>query len=93
MGAEAQSTYLDGRIEVEYVGKQDDTAAFELKTEDYALLNASVVLRPFGDDHDLSFLLEGRNLTNSLARNHVSFTKDVLPLPGRDVRFSVRYSF
>lgn len=93
LGAEAQSSYLDARIEVEYVGKQEDTAAFEFATKDFARLNASLVLRPFGDGHDLSVLLEGRNLTNSLARSHVSFLKDVLPMPGRDVRVSVRYAF
>lgn len=92
-GAEAQSTYLDGRIEVEYVGTQDDTAAFELATEDFARLNAILTLRPFGDRRDLSLRLEGRNLTNSLARSHVSFLKDVLPMPGRDVRLSLRYAF
>ena len=93
MGAEGQSRWADLRLEVVYVGEQDDTADFELKTDDYALFNASIAVRPFPDQHRLSILLEGRNLTNAEARNHVSFLKDVLPLPGRDVRITARYDF
>ncbi len=93
IGAEAQSRYADLRLEVLYVGEQDQPARMELKTDDYAVFNASLAIRPLGDRYDLSLLLEGRNLTNSEARNHVSFLKDVLPLPGRDLRVSLRYAF
>lgn len=93
LGAEAQTRYADLRLEVSQVGKQDRTSAGELKTDGYTLLGASLALRPFPDRHDLSLLLEGRNLTNAEARNHVSFLKDVLPMPGRDLRMSLRYVF
>jgi iron complex outermembrane receptor protein len=38
-------------------------------------------------------LLRGTNLTDEEARNHVSFLKDLAPLPGRDVRLSLRLAF
>jgi iron complex outermembrane receptor protein len=38
-------------------------------------------------------LLRGANLTDEEARNHVSFLKDLAPLPGRDVRLGLRVAF
>ena len=37
--------------------------------------------------------MRGTNLTNEDARNHQSFLKDVLPLPGRNVLGGVRLTF
>ena len=41
----------------------------------------------------VELLLRGTNLTDQEARNHVSFLKDLAPLPGRDVRLDVRLDF
>jgi iron complex outermembrane receptor protein len=41
--------------------------------------------------HDV--LLRGSNLTDELARSHVSALKDVAPLPGRDLSLSYRLTF
>jgi iron complex outermembrane recepter protein len=38
-------------------------------------------------------MLRGSNLTDEEARDHTSFLKDVAPLPGRDIRLSVRLGF
>ncbi len=38
-------------------------------------------------------LLRGTNLTGEEARNHVSFLKDRVPLPGRDVSLAVESTF
>jgi iron complex outermembrane receptor protein len=92
-GLEARSRYLDGRLELWWVGKQDRTANFELPTDAYFLLNASVTLHPLPDDYDATLLVQGRNLTDEEARNHVSFLKDFVPLPGRDVRVLLRIGF
>jgi iron complex outermembrane receptor protein len=93
IGVEGRISNLDGRIEVELVDKQNRISAFESPTDGYALLNLGMTWRPFGDDHDLSFLFQARNLTDKDARRHTSFLKDVLPLPGRNFRFSARYKF
>jgi iron complex outermembrane receptor protein len=92
-GMEARSRYLDGRLELWWVGEQDRTANFELPTDAYFLLNASVTLHPFPDDYDATLLVQGRNLTDEEARNHVSYLKDFVPLPGRDVRVVLRVDF
>jgi iron complex outermembrane recepter protein len=46
---------------------------------------------PLGDRLELS--ITGNNLTDEVARNHVSLKKDDVILPGRDVRFALRAKF
>ena len=38
-------------------------------------------------------MLIGKNLTGAEARNHSSFTKEFVPLPGRDLRLALRVNF
>jgi len=85
--------WWNGTVEVRTVGKQDRVANFELPTDGYTMLNASLVVRPFPNEPDLKVFLDGRNLTNVEAREHASFLKDVAPLPGRSFRMGVGYRF
>ncbi len=91
LGAEADSDYLHGRIEVQWVGKQDRVAEFELPTDDYFRLNLGVAWHPVPKRQDLTLRLDARNITDAKGRNHVSFLKDRVPLPGRDIRLSVQW--
>jgi len=81
-----------GKVEVRHVAEQDRVADFELPTDDYTMVNASVTFRPL-PDRDLRLFLDGRNLTDVEAREHASFLKDLAPLPGRNIRFGIGYSF
>jgi iron complex outermembrane receptor protein len=80
-------------MELRTVGKQDRVADFELPTDGYTMLNASLVLRPFETEPDLKVFVDANNLTNVEAREHASFLKDVAPLPGRSFRMGVGYRF
>ncbi|WP_292076976.1 MULTISPECIES: TonB-dependent receptor [Brevundimonas] len=87
------STRFDASAEVRHVGEQDRVAnAFELPTDDYTLVNASVAVRPFAQQN-VNLFAEARNLTDEEAREHVSFLKDIAPLPGRNLRVGVAYRF
>ncbi|WP_066629770.1 TonB-dependent receptor [Brevundimonas vesicularis] len=87
------STRFDASAEVRHVGEQDRVAnAFELPTDDYTLVNASVAVRPFAQQN-VTLFAEARNLTDEEAREHVSFLKDIAPLPGRNLRVGVAYRF
>ncbi|WP_313445889.1 TonB-dependent receptor domain-containing protein [Brevundimonas sp.] len=87
------STKFDASAEVRHVGEQDRVAnAFELPTDDYTLVNASVAVRPFAQQN-VTLFAEARNLTDEEAREHVSFLKDIAPLPGRNLRVGVAYRF
>lgn len=73
---------------------QDDTASFETATAGYTLLEASVGYRfkPVGGTlHEL--LVRGTNLSDRIARNHISRLKDYVPLAGRDVSLVYRLIF
>jgi iron complex outermembrane receptor protein len=79
--------------EVQRAQKQDRLSANETPTDGYTLVNAAVSYRWFLGDQVLDVVLRGRNLGDEEARNHVSYLKDVAPLPGRDVGVSLRLTF
>ena len=90
-GIEAQGERLGGRVEVEHVFPQNRTAAFETRTDDYTMTNASLSFHPFGSTSDrTSILLSANNIFDVLARRHSSFLKDFAPLAGRDVRVTLK---
>ena len=84
---------LDGRVEVQGTAKQDRIAPLERETDGYTFLNASLAYRFFLGRTVLQLLAQGRNLTDAEGRSHVSFLKDLVPLPGRDFRLSARLVF
>jgi iron complex outermembrane receptor protein len=79
--------------EVVRAREQDRVSANETATEGYTLVNAGVSYRLFLGGQVLDLVLRGRNLTDEEARNHVSYLKDVAPLPGRDLGLAVRLTF
>lgn len=87
-----EAGWWDGQVELRHVGGQDRVAAFETPTDDYTQLNATVTFRPM-KDQDLRVFIDGRNLTDVEAREHASFLKDLAPLPGRNLRVGIGYSF
>lgn len=90
IGGEAQSERATARIEVEHVFPQNRLAAFETRTAAYTLLNAALEFRPFGTSRT-SVLVNANNLLDVNARRHASFIKDFAPLPGRDIRVTLRF--
>lgn len=92
-GIEAQSDAFDARAEVEWVADQDKVATFETRTDGHTMVNAALVWHPLGKRRETSFTLSANNLFDVDARRHASFTKDFVPLGGRDIRLSARLSF
>jgi iron complex outermembrane receptor protein len=87
-----ESALFDANLEVRYVAQQDRVANFELPTDAYTMVNLYGAVKPFRDP-DLRIFAEVRNATDELAREHVSFLKDIAPLPGRSFRAGVAYRF
>ncbi len=92
-GLGAEGRKLGGRVEVEWNDRQDRTAAFETETGSFTLVNASLNIRPWGDERPLSFIVSANNIFDVNARRHASFAKDFAPLAGRDIRVTARASF
>jgi len=82
----------DVGLEVRHVAEQDRTAAFELPTDSYTLVNLKGALRPFAD-RNVTLFAEVSNLTDEEAREHASFQKDIAPQPGRSLRVGATYRF
>jgi iron complex outermembrane receptor protein len=92
-GLELRGDTLTVAGEVEWTAKQTRIAAFETPTDGFTMVNASVDWKPFGADGGVTLLLSANNIFDVIGRRHASFTKDFVPLAGRDIRATVRLSF
>ncbi len=89
-GLEAESDRLKLRAEWEYVADADNLSTFELPTDSYNLINGFLTWKaPVGAKDEVQFRLSVLNIFDAEARQHTSFLKDLVPLPGRNVRFSI----
>jgi iron complex outermembrane receptor protein len=71
--------------ELQHVFEQHDTAANETRTRGYDMLDMGVLKTINWNDSKLSVFVRVKNIFDEKARNHVSFVKDIAPLPGRNV--------
>ena len=92
-GVELTNARFDLRGEVEYSDDQTKTATFETPTDGFTLVNASATWRPFGRDRNIALIASVNNIFDVTARRAASFTKDFVPLTGRDFRVTARLSF
>lgn len=92
-GIEAESERFKFRAELDYAAKQNKLAFGELETSDYSLVNLFATWKAPTSAQDVRVKLSVQNLLNSEARQHTSFLKDIVPLPGRNVRFSISSVF
>ncbi len=81
-----------GEVEYYSVAAQERIADYETRTPAYNMLNLSVSYA-FGSERQASVFLRGSNLLDEEVWNHASFLADVVPLPGRNVSFGLRYAF
>lgn len=92
-GIDASQGQFGGRVEVEHAVRQTRVAEFESETPAFTLVNASLTWHPLGEKRETAIILSANNIFDVDARRHASFTKDFVPLPGRDIRVSARLSF
>lgn len=89
---EAQSDPLDLRAEVQWFDSQSRVAPLETPTGSFAHVNLSAAWKPLRGDDNLTVMLQANNLFDAEGRRHASFTKDFVPLAGRNVKLSVKLS-
>jgi iron complex outermembrane receptor protein len=92
VGLEAERGLFGLRLEWEHANTQDRVPAFESITEGYDLFNARLDFKPFKNS-PVRFFIDGRNLGDEEARVATSFVRDLLPRPGRTVRFAAVLDF
>ena len=90
---EAQTQAFDLRGEVQWFDGQDRVTAFETPTDSFTLVNAVAAWRPLAGNQNVTVQVAADNIFDVTGRRHASFTKEYVPLIGRNVRASVRLSF
>lgn len=71
-------------FEVQYWGAQTRVAEFERRTPDYWIFNLGTRYSFLTDTQRFDVYFRVRNLLDEEIRNHVSFLKETVPLPGRN---------
>ncbi|MEK9920382.1 MAG: TonB-dependent receptor [Luminiphilus sp.] len=85
---------FSARLRVKDVARQSSVALGESATDGFTLVNADASWSyGFNDSTRLTLTAFARNLTDAVARNHASFVKDQVPLPGRNIGVRVRLDF
>ena len=92
-GAEIRKGSLRLRGEVEWNAAQNRVAAFEAPVPAFTLVNFSADWHPLGEDGPLTLLLAANNLFDVNGRRAASFTRDFVPIAGRDVRVTAKLAF
>lgn len=88
-----QTDKLSAHIHVTRYQKQDRTAPQEKATDSYTLVDASISYDLSVLNQDMSVYLRGTNLTDTEARVHSSFVKNIAPRPGRSFALGIRGYF
>ena len=89
---EMETGQFDLRGEVQWFDKQSRLAGFESPTDGFTLVNAMLTWRPFRRD-SIRITLAAENVFDVTGRRHASFTKDFVPLSGRNVKLGIKTSF
>lgn len=88
-----ESEHWLASIEGWRVDAQNSVAEFETPTPGYTFLNASIGYKfQWGGTYNYLYV-RGTNLLDAEARDHLSFLKEVMPLPGRGVVVGWRTTF
>ncbi len=93
IGFDWQAVQFDASVRLRYSGRQDDFGAFDTPTPASRTSTRSWAGGPGPIATGMELALVGRNLTDRVQRNAVSFNKDEILLPGRDVRLMFRARF
>jgi iron complex outermembrane receptor protein len=88
-----ESEHWTASIDGWLVDSQNRVAEFETTTPNYTFLNASVGYKfQWGRTYNYLYA-RGTNLLDAEGRDHLSFLKEVFPLPGRGVVVGLRTTF
>ncbi|HKU64982.1 MAG TPA: TonB-dependent receptor [Rhizomicrobium sp.] len=90
-GLEWQSEAFDAGFQVIRVGDQNNPGQFDTSTPGYVSVDAQLSWRPFPENSKIEIALIGHNLADEVVRNAASLNKDLVVMPGRNIRLALRY--
>jgi iron complex outermembrane receptor protein len=92
-GLHWENDSVDASFLVLQVGAQHHVGVADLPTDSYTSVDAQVGWRPFKTKPDLEMLLVGHNLADETIRNATALNKDLVVMPGRDIRLVLNARF
>ena len=85
---------LEARLTFKDVEEQNDIGEGETMTQGFEMLDFSLRKSfTLSNQNQISLSLFGKNLLDEVARNHSSFVKNEVPLPGRNFGMKLNYKF
>ncbi len=90
---EARWQHFDLRGEVEWFDDQSNLAPLETPTDGFTHVDISLAWHPFEGEENFTLLAQVNNVFDTEGRRATSFTKDFVPLPGRNFVLTARTSF
>jgi iron complex outermembrane recepter protein len=93
VGLDYRSSGFSAGVTLLGVERAKHLAPEETPTPGYVWLNAQMGYAFTRWNTHFTVFARGDNLTNETARNHVSFLKDLAPLPGRNVTLGLQVAF
>ncbi len=92
-GIEGENDQFKLRAELEYTAEQNRIAAFETPSDDFTFVNLFATWKTEIGENPLQLKVSAHNLFDQEGRQHSSFLKELLPLPGRNIKVSVATQF
>lgn len=92
-GLEAKMGPLHLRGEIEWNDVQNRVAEFEYPVRGFTAVNLSADWHPMGEDGPVTLILAANNIFDVIGRRAASFTRDFVPIAGRDIRLTGKLSF
>ncbi len=93
LGVESVMNSWIGNIDLIFVADSNNEADLETDTDGYTMLNASLTKTFYAGDSFIDLFVKGENLLDEDARQHSSFTKDRVVLPGQGFVFGASLKF
>jgi len=90
LGVSADADRWKLRTELEYAAKKTNISLRELPSDGFVLINTYASYKV---NNNMTVRLSANNLTDQDARQHTSYLKEVVPLPGRNFSASLAVSF
>ncbi|MEO1921782.1 TonB-dependent receptor [Blastomonas marina] len=92
-GLRAEAGAFRVSADVEHNFEQDRVEPGAAPVAAYTLVNAAITWQPLADNEALTLSLVGDNLFDEVGRRATSFTRDFLPIAGRDIRLTAKLRF
>ncbi|MYL97876.1 TonB-dependent receptor [Novosphingobium sp. FGD1] len=92
-GSSATFGQIRVRGEVEWNARQKRVGDYENRTSAFTLVNLSADWHPAGEDGPVTLMLSADNLFDVTGRRSASFTRDFVPIAGRDVRLTAKFTY